>query len=268
MMSKTASELAILFLAPEDTLRVKAMVGLRRQLISAPSFASLASILERNPFGALICDPKYLDLESGDSVIRTLVAHAGGVLIYTGLDRASVSHTLSVAAMGLCEVVEHGAEEAIFAARLANLPRKSVAGRILRGLTSAVARLPIPLWSRVLSPFAGGPISEDLASDFAIAANVSRRSILRWLGHANLTSPVQMSICAYVARTWEPLTEQRRAITLVANDLGYDSMRTFRRHFVGVVGLGAQQAITELDDVQFAARVVRKLTTSSGMAQD
>jgi AraC-like DNA-binding protein len=254
----------VLAFLPDDSL-----VALKRALSSADVIGALpdALAIERaiaaRRADAIVIDPNsFTSAEWARVSAMPALAHAP-VLFYARLDPASVQRVVEASGAGVHEVLLREIDDDAIAIRrrLETLRRPPAPVQVLSRIASRIIALPPALQGTILSLFCAAPVPR-WADELARLSSMSRRSVDRWLEHAELAGTASVLDVARLARVWTPIVEQDIPAADVAARSGYRRLRMLALHARKIVGVSPTLFKQQISESAFVDRLTRHAVRS------
>jgi hypothetical protein len=241
-------------------LTPESLPGLRRATNAHDTVTGIASIptpADLADADAAVIDPAVVAAGEWPAFIDLMARPGLPVLLYSALDRGSLTRVIEAATAGAHDVVLRGAEDetVLLRARLETLRTPAPPARVLTGLAGHLSALPDELKVAAVPLFCGRQVPR-WTDELSHRAGISRRTIDRWILNAGLAGAKPLLDVARLARTWTPIVEQETAPHRVAIAEGFERTRMLNLHAVRVTGLRASQWSDRLSVDAFVSRLV------------
>ncbi len=207
---------------------------------------------------ALIFDPVVIRQDFLTRLLEDVSRSPVPAIIYTEMSKEASERILLSTRSGVSNVMLRGVEDSPSQLRsiLGQSTAVSARAGVLQGLGKAIDELPETVAQCVVRMLCGAPIPTS-AGDFAVSADVARRSLDRWVQASGMVSSAAFLDMARALRTWEVARRTPDAIGIGLVDHNLGSERTASERFARLVSARPRQALKELSDVDVARRLVR-----------
>lgn len=236
--SRTTGRRYVGVLAPSTARRVERLVQPFGFTIEACRPDTFLEYLDGPSNVCAIIDPTQLAPDHLVETVARLRGHPRPAIVYTPVSSQSAQDAMWIAdETGAAVVFQSPDEDRTRVARAlvcANPP--SDAAIVLQHLAPALAKLPHVLRERIEDMFAAGAEVESPDS-LALRADISRRSLNRWLSRVGVTSARLLLVAPGVLRGLRLLQETTLPIRTIATVCGLRSTRRLRDCTVQLCGV-------------------------------
>ena len=252
----------ILAFLSEDALRgCEAACGKAHVVTSSTDATAAAAAIRRRGFDAVVLDPDVLAQPDFDQLVAAVGDTATPMVLYTSLSSVTARRVVQLAERSTVELVLRGVEDArLIAHKLAHLVNPSVPALLLNRAASRLWPMPETLQVAAVGLFGNGTLPR-WVNGIADATGMGRRTVDRWMYRAGINGAAILLDTARMARVWEPLVEEKRAIADVAEAYGYGRVRLLISHTRRLVDATPDQLGGSVSRAQFAQRLAGKLLT-------
>lgn len=248
-------------LSPPLLSQLRAALRHEHSLAVADDWRVLTRAVRRQPVDVAVVDPR------ADGVLRTgelralLLMHPSlPVLMYSSLSAETVHVTAELAPLGLQHVVLRTFDDDALRLRelLERMVVYGVADELLMRLSSRLAEGPVVL-GRAVERLFREPQHFGSVNDLAAAADLTRRSLDRWLERQGVASARVLIAVARLARAYHYLRDPGYMAEDVARKMGYASPRLFASQTREATGLNPSVLRQELSQDIFTERLAALL---------
>ena len=252
----------ILAFLSEDVLRgCEAACGKAHVVTSSTDATAAAAAIRRRGFDAVVLDPDVLAQPDFDQLVAAVGDTSTAMVLYTSLSSATARRVVQLAERSTIELVFRGVEDVpLIAHKLANFAHASVPALLLNRAAASLRPMPEALQIAAVRLFGNGMLPR-WVNGLADATGMGRRSVDRWMYRAGINGAATLLDTARMARVWEPLVEEKRSISEVAETCGYGRVRLLMSHTLRLVDATPDQLGRNVSRAQFAQRLAGKLLT-------
>ncbi len=226
--------LVVARLTPAMLSHLRIVAGDEHTVLAASSWPALAGVLRARPVEVTVVDP-CVDGSADTEAVRAIRAGfpAVAVLVYTNITAESTRAMLSLGELGVRHCVLRGFDDepTRFRDRLETLRATGIEERILGALRVAlVAGDAPPALVGAVELLFRRPTRFRSATDIAVAAEMPRRNVNRWLERLGLAPARTLVLAARVLRGYQYAQNPALSMSNVALRLGYADPRIFAAH--------------------------------------
>jgi AraC-like DNA-binding protein len=249
------------FLSDDARRDCKAACG-RDQVVTYSSDATAAAVaLRKRVFDAVVLDPDLLAQPDFDLLVAAVGDTATPLVLHASLSSATARRVVQLAERSTFELVFHGVEDVpLIAHKLDHLVNPSIPALMLNRAASRLRPMPEALQIAAVSLFGNGTLPR-WVKGLADATGMGRRSVDRWMYRAGINGAATLLDTARMARVWEPLVEEKRSISEIAETYGYGRVRLLMSHTLRLVDATPDELGRNVSRAQFAQRLAEKLLT-------
>ncbi|HVE79576.1 MAG TPA: hypothetical protein VNA89_11965 [Gemmatimonadaceae bacterium] len=253
-------------LPPPALAAVRAALDPRDRVIVADGPTQLARLLASEPVvDVLVIDP-CVDAPAAAAQLGAVLARPRRVpvVVYTALTPAGAHRALALAQYGVRLVAFRGYDDTPCSLRalLRTAAASRASERLVDYLAAQISRLPRPLAGAVVQ-LLRSPAQITTVGEMARVAQLTQRSINRWLARAGIASAKRLVDGARTVTAYELLQNRALRVESVAMMFGCRSARRFARQVASVAGRPPSRLWREVDADAFVARVAAQLTRTS-----
>jgi AraC-like DNA-binding protein len=208
----------------------------------------------------VVIDPKLVIVLPVTDVVQSLVDTEARVIVYTSLTPDGIQAALPFVRANASDVILRGYDDGLL--RLQHLLtvgiRMSVVERILTLISPAMTDLPEVLRDKIRNMFHDN--SEiDSSKRLAAAANMTRRSLDRWIDRSGLVSVRLLIAAPKVLRAYMYLRQPGMSVARAANLLGFSSSRPLEQHCQVLLGTEASALREDMSIEAVITRIANRL---------
>ncbi len=213
---------------------LRAVAGDVHTVLAATSWPALAGVLRARPVEITVVDP-CVDGPADIEAVRAIRAGFPlvSMLVYTSITAESTRAMLSLGECGVRHCILRGFDDepTRFRERLETLRASGLEERIVCALRVVfmAGEAPAALAGAVEELFRR-PMRFQSAGDVALAAEMPRRGVNRWLERLGLAPARVMVVAARVLRAYQYAQNPALSMADVAQRLGYGDARVFAAH--------------------------------------
>lgn len=221
-------------LSPAMLSHLRVVAGDAHSVLAASSWPALAGVLRARPVEVTVVDP-CVDGPADTEAVRAIRSGFPGVavLVYTSITAESTRAMLSLGELGVRHCVLRGFDDEPmrFRDRLETLRAFGLEERIVSALRVALVAgdAPAGLIGAIEQLFRR-PTRFKSATDIAVAAEMPRRNVNRWLERLGLAPARTLVTAARVLRGYQYAQNPALSMSDVALRLGYADPRIFAAH--------------------------------------
>lgn len=210
--------------------------------------------------GVVVIDPKLITPGRVQSMITLFGNAETRVIVYTSLTPDGVQAALPFVRTHAAEVILRGYDDGPTRLQhvLAAGTRQSASEKMIRLLRPVTVELPPQLRESVETMFRDSN-AIDSAKRLAAAANMTRRSLDRWIERSGIASVRLLVAAPKILRAYTILKQPGTSIARAATTLGFSSSRPLEQHCQVLLGADAAALRDELDVDDVIRRMVDRL---------
>jgi AraC-like DNA-binding protein len=207
----------------------------------------------------VVLDPDSLEPGDYDQIVAAAEAMKLPIVVYADLNSLNARRIVQLAERSAIEIVLRGYEDTqVIAHKLAHVPQPSVPAVLLNRAAPRLRPMPEPLQTVTVGLFSNGALPR-WVSGLTAASGLGRRTVDRWMLRTRLTGAATLLDVARLARVWEPLVDEGRPVTEVAEQCGYGRVRLLVSHTQRLVGAKPDRLGVKVTRKQFTERLISKL---------
>lgn len=260
---------AITLLPVDAFTRLAAAAGGPAALVRAADDEHLRTLLSTMSRSMVVLDPKLVTVLPVGDVVDSLVTTEARVIVYTSLTPDGIQAALPFVRAHAAEVVLRGYDDGLM--RLQHLLtvgiRMSVVERILALLQPGMTDLPPRLRDCIRNMFHDNS-AIDSSKRLAVAANMTRRSLDRWIDRSGIASVRLLVAAPKVLRAYMYLRQPGMSVARAATLLGFSSSRPLEQHCQVLLGTEAGALREELSVNTVITRIADRLLVKSAYQQE
>jgi hypothetical protein len=251
---------ALTLLPSDASTRLAAAAGGPGALVRTDNDESFMETFAAMSPNIVVVDPKLI----APGRVQNMVALFGNaqthVIVYTSLTPDGIQAALPFVRTHAAEVILRGYDDGHI--RLQHIltagTRQSAAEKMIRMLRPVTVELPPQLRESVEAMFRdSGAI--DSAKRLAAAANMTRRSLDRWIERSGIASVRLLVAAPKILRAYAFLKQPGTSVARAASILGFSSSRPLEQHCQVLLGTDAAALRDELEANDVIKRIVDRL---------
>lgn len=217
----------------------------------------------------VVVDPKLIVQENVQPMVTLFGNAQTHVIIYTSLTPDGIQAALPFVRTHAAEVILRGYDDGHIRLQhiLANGTRQSAAEKMIRMLRAVTVELPPQLRESVEAMFRDSN-SIDSAKRLAAAANMTRRSLDRWIERSGIVSVRLLVAAPKILRAYAYMKQPGTSVARAAAMLGFSSSRPLEQHCQVLLGADAAALRDELDANEVIRRMVDRLVSPVAHRQE